>query len=138
MIHLPSCASDLRRRPILRDEARCLHTAAAIRDQAIHSVVYEKLIANLRWRGEEGATVLPQPWGNLGLCLMMQLQFDAAEAALQRALEIHPSYTIARQNPARLPKIGETELLPVMQISSPFEGRNVKRSLSFLAKDEKR
>jgi tetratricopeptide (TPR) repeat protein len=80
--------------------------------------------------------VLPQPWGNLGLCLLMQRQFDAAEAALRRALEIDPSYTIARQNLAGLPKIRETGQLPAMRVSSPFEGRNVKRSLSLLMPDD--
>ncbi len=27
---------------------------------------------------------LPQPWGNLGICLMMQERYDEAEAALKR------------------------------------------------------
>src|SRR5258708_8771655 len=33
---------------------------------------------------------LPQPWGNLGICLMMQERYDEAEAALKRALVIDP------------------------------------------------
>lgn len=79
---------------------------------------------------------LPQPWGNLGLCLLMQRQFDAAEAALRRALEIDPKYTIARQNLAGLPKIRETGQLPMMRVSKPFEGRDIKRSLAFLTEDD--
>ena len=31
---------------------------------------------------------LPQPWGNLGACLLMEHQYDECEAALRRALEI--------------------------------------------------
>jgi len=44
------------------------------------------------------ADVLPQPWGNLGLCLLMMEQYDEGEAALRRALEIEPSYEFARHN----------------------------------------
>jgi len=40
---------------------------------------------------------LPQPWGNLGICLIMQERYDEAQAALKRALVIDPKYTIAKQ-----------------------------------------
>jgi Tfp pilus assembly protein PilF len=76
--------------------------------------------------------VLPQPWGNLGLCLLMPRQFDAAEVALRRALEIDPSYTIARQNLAGLPAIRATGKLPAMRINKAFEGKPGKLSLAFL------
>jgi len=45
----------------------------------------------------------PQPWGNLGICLLMQENYDEAEAAFKRALEIEPDYDLARQNLALLP-----------------------------------
>ena len=45
--------------------------------------------------------VLPQPWGNLGICLLMQRQFDAAEAALRRALEIDPELHHRAPEPGR-------------------------------------
>lgn len=44
----------------------------------------------------------PQPWSNLGICLMMQRRFDEAEAAYQRALAIQPDYASARENQAVL------------------------------------
>jgi tetratricopeptide (TPR) repeat protein len=103
-----------------------------------------QLMQQQRWQeAEQGfrqvialGDALPQPWGNLGICLLMQRQFDAAEAALRRALEIDPGYAIARQNLVGLPKIRETGKLPAMRVSNPFEGRNVKRSLSFLVQDD--
>ena len=81
--------------------------------------------------------VLPQPWGNLGLCLLMQRQFDAAEAALRRALEIDPGYTIARQNLAGLPKIRATGQLPAMRINTAFDGKPVNVGLKMLIQGDK-
>ena len=63
--------------------------------------------------------MLPQPWGNLGICLLMQRRFDDAEAALRRALEIDSDYTIARQNLAALPTIRASGKLPAMRIIPP-------------------
>lgn len=40
---------------------------------------------------------LPQPWGNLGICLLMQERYNEAEAALKRALVMDPHYTLARK-----------------------------------------
>ncbi len=48
---------------------------------------------------------LPQYWGNLGVSLIMQLRYDEAEAALKRALEIDPTYSIARNNLEKLPEM---------------------------------
>lgn len=62
--------------------------------------------------------VLPQPWGNLGICLLMQRQFDAAEAVLRRALAIDPGYTLARQNLAGLPAIRASGKLPTLRINT--------------------
>jgi hypothetical protein len=45
--------------------AQRLCTAAAIQDQTIRGLVYEKLVANLRWRGERGATVLLEVFATL-------------------------------------------------------------------------
>jgi tetratricopeptide (TPR) repeat protein len=82
--------------------------------------------------------VLPQPWGNLGICLLMQRQFEAAEAALRRALEIDPSYTIARQNLAALPAIRATGKLPLLRINTTFDDQPTNVSLALLPERNKR
>jgi tetratricopeptide (TPR) repeat protein len=80
--------------------------------------------------------VLPQPQGNLGICLIMQRRFDEAEAALRRALEIEPQYTLARQNLAALPLIRASGKLPEMKISNPLRERPGKQKLSILREGE--
>lgn len=45
---------------------------------------------------------LPQPWCNLGVCLMVQGNYAAAERALERALALKPDYEHARENMAVL------------------------------------
>ncbi len=82
------------------------------------------------------ADVLPQPWGNLGICLMMQRKFDEAEDALRRALEIEPKYTIARQNLAGMPAIRASGVLPQIGITHPLRGS--KQHLSVLIEGEKK
>ncbi len=81
--------------------------------------------------------VLPQPWGNLGICLMMQRRFDDAEAALRRSLKIDPKYALARQNLAGLPAIRASGILPQIQISNPLKGGKAKQTLSLLIEGEK-
>lgn len=51
------------------------------------------------------ADVVPQPWGNLGLCLLMMGQYDEAEVALRRALEMKPDYEFAQHNLAMLERL---------------------------------
>src|SRR5438876_2327285 len=73
---------------------------------------------------------LPQPWGNLGICLMMQERYDEAEAALKRALVIDPKYTLAKQNLAALPEIRRTGP-PMVDIRDPFKSSKLKQSITF-------
>src|SRR5712692_3063247 len=75
---------------------------------------------------------LPQPWGNLGISLMMQERYDEAEAALKRALVMDPRYTLAKNNLAALPKIRRTGLPPIVDIRDPFKSSKLKQSITFL------
>jgi tetratricopeptide (TPR) repeat protein len=75
---------------------------------------------------------LPQPWGNLGISLMMQERYDEAEEALKRALVMDPGYTLAKKNLAALPKIRRTGLPPIVDIRDPFKSSKLKQSITFL------
>jgi tetratricopeptide (TPR) repeat protein len=75
---------------------------------------------------------LPQPWGNLAICLMMQERYDAAETALKRALEIDPKYTIAKNNLAALPEFRRTGPPDMVALTEPFKRSKLKQSITFL------
>ncbi len=75
---------------------------------------------------------LPQPWGNLGISLMMQERYDEAEAALKRALVMDPRYTLAKNNLAALPEIRRTSLPPIVDIREPFKNSKLKQSITFI------
>jgi tetratricopeptide (TPR) repeat protein len=75
---------------------------------------------------------LPQPWGNLGMCFMMQARYDEAEAALKRALVIDPKYAIAKQNLAALPETRRTGPPKVFGITEPFRNSGIKQSITFI------
>src|SRR6266568_2121572 len=75
---------------------------------------------------------LPQPWGNLGICLMMQERYDEAEAALKRALVIDPRYTLAKNNLAALPEIRRTGPPAMVDIRDPFKGSKLKQKITFI------
>jgi len=74
---------------------------------------------------------LPQPWGNLGLCLMMQERYDEAEVALKRALVIDPKYAIAKRNLAALPETRRTGPPKTVGITDPFKGSKTRQSITF-------
>ncbi|MDQ2903278.1 MAG: tetratricopeptide repeat protein [Ktedonobacteraceae bacterium] len=75
---------------------------------------------------------LPQPWGNLGISLMMQERYDEAQAALQRALVIDPHYTFAKSNLAALPEIRRTGPPARIGMKDPFKGSKLKQSITFI------
>src|SRR5258708_3552172 len=75
---------------------------------------------------------LPQPWGNLGICLMMQERYDEAEAALKRALEIDPKYTLAKSNLAALPGFRRTGPPALVALNEPFKNSKLKQSITFV------
>jgi tetratricopeptide (TPR) repeat protein len=77
---------------------------------------------------------LPQPWGNLGICLLMQERYDEAEAALKRALVLDPQYTLAKDNLAALPEIRRTGP-PRIVFNEPFQHTKLKQSIQFVKEE---
>jgi tetratricopeptide (TPR) repeat protein len=75
---------------------------------------------------------LPQPWGNLGGCLLMQERYDEAEVALRHALAIDPKYSLAKNNLAALPQIRRTGPPKMIGITEPFKDSKLKQSITFL------
>lgn len=75
---------------------------------------------------------LPQPWGNLGTCLLMQERYDESEEALRRALVIEPEYTIAKNNLALLAKYRLEGPPDIFGISDPFKNTPLKQSITFV------
>ena len=78
---------------------------------------------------------LPQPWGNLGICLAMQNRFGEAEDAYRHALKIDPKYERAKEN---LESLDYWRAHPneksAYKITSPFQ--DVKAGVTFY-KEEK-
>ena len=73
---------------------------------------------------------LPQPWGNLGICLLMQKRFDEAEAAYQRALEIDPKYELAQTHLENLPHLRKNpDFEPEFRVNAPFADINTTLTL---------
>ncbi len=80
---------------------------------------------------------LPQPHGNMGICLMMLQRYDEAEKALLRALEIDPKYDLARRNLEVLKKARDTGKLPLSGgVHSPFEDVEIKSGITFVKEDD--
>ena len=75
---------------------------------------------------------LPQPWGNLGICLLMQERYDEAEAALKRALVIDPTYTLAKDNLALLADTRRTGLPDTVAMTLPFKSSKLKQSITYI------
>ena len=75
---------------------------------------------------------LPQPWGNLGICLLMQERYDEAEAALKRALVIDPEYSLAKDNLALLAETRRTGLPDRVAMNQPFKGSKLKQGITFI------
>ena len=75
---------------------------------------------------------LPQPWGNLGICLMMQERYDEAEEALKRALVVDPKYTIAKNNLSLVAEIQRARPPEIIGMNDPFKNSRNKQSITFL------
>jgi len=73
---------------------------------------------------------LPQPWGNMGIALVMQNRFDEAENAYKHALKIDPKYKRAKENLEALDYWREhPDEKPEYKITSPFQ--DVKANITF-------
>lgn len=78
---------------------------------------------------------LPQPWGNLGICLAMQNRFDEAEDAYRSALKIDPKYERAKENMRNLEyRRKHPDEIPEYRITSPFQ--DVKTNVTFYKEGE--
>jgi len=75
---------------------------------------------------------LPQPWGNLGGCLMMQQRYDEAEAALKHALVIDPEYTFAKDNLLVLAHSRKVGPPLGVRLTEPFKDSKLKQSITFI------
>ena len=75
---------------------------------------------------------LPQPWGNLGISLIMQKRYDEAEAALKQALVIEPKYALAKNNLKMLPETRRTGPPERIEIKDPFKDSKLKQSITFI------
>jgi len=69
------------------------------------------------------ADVRPQPWGNLGTCLLMMGQYDEGEVALRRALEIEPDYEFAKYNLTMLERLRREGGTPDSIVIPPFTAK---------------
>ena len=79
---------------------------------------------------------LPQYWGNLGVSLIMQMRYDDAEAALKRALEIDPTYPMARNNLEKLPEIRRSERPLGIELKDLSHQSDIKQSLTLYNKGD--
>lgn len=79
---------------------------------------------------------LHQPWGNLGMVLLMQERYDEAEKALKRSLEIKPTYQHALINLASLESLREEGGPPPKRFvqTSPFQDKDI--GVSYIFEDE--
>lgn len=70
--------------------------------------------------------VLPQPWFNLGSIYLLREEWDSAETAWKRALEVDPDYPHARDMLKQLPAFRAGRELPQREqrlINDPFKGK---------------
>jgi len=78
---------------------------------------------------------LPQYWGNLGVCLTMQHRYNEAEAALKQALDIDPTYPIARDNLKKLPEVRRLGPLGV-EVRNLVPAQDVEQTITFFEKSD--
>lgn len=74
---------------------------------------------------------LPQYWGNLGVSLIMQTHYEEAEAALRRAIDIDPKYTLARKNLEKLPQVRRAGGPLGIELRDLSHRQDIKQSITF-------
>jgi len=74
---------------------------------------------------------LPQYWGNLGVCLIMQLRYEEAEGALRQALEIDPHYALAQENLEKLPDVQRAGGPLGLTIKDPYQENDSRPVITF-------
>jgi len=84
----------------------------------------------------ETGSRIPSYWGNLGVCLMMQLRYDEAEEVLKQALALDPDYPIARDNLKKLPEIRRSKKPIGHKLINLSQEEDVKQSLALYEKDD--
>lgn len=75
---------------------------------------------------------LPQPWGNLGICLLMQERYDESEAALKRALKIDRRYRIAKHNLKLLAQCRKNGPPAIIGSEDPFANKKIKQGITYV------
>src|SRR5437660_533442 len=113
----------------LEREERFTQALRLVRQEQWHEA--EQLFRQLTATGSR----IPSYWGNLGVCLMMQLQYDEAEEALKQALAIDPDYSIARDNLKKLPEIRRSKKPLGHTLINPLREAEAKQSLALYEKD---
>lgn len=78
---------------------------------------------------------MPQPWGNLGFCLVEQKRYDEAEAAWKKALSIDWRYSLARMNLRALKDVRRGQPVAKGTLVESYEGDKVKKR--FVLNEEK-
>jgi tetratricopeptide (TPR) repeat protein len=101
----------------------------------MHEQKWQEAEQQFRELLERGGRI-PQYWGNLGVCLIMQKRYDEAEDALKQALAIDPEYPVARDNLASLPQIRHsTSSIEIVQRNLP-QTQDISQSLTFYGPGE--
>jgi tetratricopeptide (TPR) repeat protein len=78
------------------------------------------------------ADCMPQPWGNMGVCLLMLERYDESEEALKRALAIDQDYTIAKNNLVKLSEARRNGPPEMLGISDPFVTARVGQGIHII------
>ncbi len=127
-----ACRFTTRLGQAVRDFERAVALSRNNTSQLTRKFVTELQEAELAFRQViEMGGGLPQYWGNLGVSLIMQTRYEEAEAALRRALEIDPHYTLARTNLEKLPDVRRAGGPLGIELRDLSQVQGIKQSIAF-------